>query len=106
MADPQGGPDNTSGAIPSSPAKRTPVRKDAARKAPTVPAKKAPKEGARQEGARQESGQQESSRESGQRIRAAGRARATTAPGAHSGSTRAVGRDACGRHSHRSDERC
>lgn len=42
MADPQGGPDNTSGAIPSSTAKRTPVRKDAARKAPTVPAKKAP----------------------------------------------------------------
>ena len=42
MADPQGGPDNTSGAIPSTPAKRTPVRKDAARKAPTVPAKKAP----------------------------------------------------------------
>lgn len=42
MADPQGGTDNTSGAIPSSPAKKTPVRKDAAQKAPAVPAKKAP----------------------------------------------------------------
>jgi len=42
MADPQGGPDNTSDAIPSSPAKKTPVRKGAAQKAPAVPAKKAP----------------------------------------------------------------
>ena len=42
MADPAGGPDDLSGAIPSSPAKKTPVRKGAAQKAPAVPAKKAP----------------------------------------------------------------
>jgi hypothetical protein len=42
MADPQGGPDSTSGAIPSSSGKKAPVRKNAAQKAPAVPAKKAP----------------------------------------------------------------
>ncbi len=42
MADPQGGPDSTSGAIPSSSGKKAPVRKNAAQKAPAVPAKKVP----------------------------------------------------------------
>ena len=42
MADPQGGPDSTSGAIPSSSGKKAPVRKNAAQKAPAVPAKKMP----------------------------------------------------------------
>jgi len=42
MADPQGGPDSTSGAIPPSSGKKAPVRKNAAQKAPAVPAKKVP----------------------------------------------------------------